>query len=67
MKKKYYLKPDVQIIRAFEPDSLMGTHSFPDADAKRRPSINDIDAEAFQPRKFNYEKFEPWADYKEDK
>ncbi len=64
MKKIYYMKPDVQIIRACEPDSLLGTHSFPEADAKRRHSIEDMNADAYQPREFNYEKFEPWADYK---
>jgi|GEM_PF-1710665 hypothetical protein len=69
MKKKYYMKPDVQIIRAYEPEHILAgsgrDREFDHADGKRR-FMDGIDTEAMQPQRFEYKRFEPWSDYKDD-
>lgn len=61
------MKPDVQIIRSYEPERILAgsDRQFDHADAKRR-FMDGIDTEAMQPQRFEYKRFEPWSDYKDD-
>lgn len=61
------MKPDVQIIRAYEPEHILAGsgREFDHADGKRR-FMDGIDTEAMQPQRFEYKKFEPWSEYKDD-